>query len=178
MPDFFTVLKERRSVRKFKKKEVPMELIEKIIEAGTWAPSAMNSQPWEFIVVRTPEGRRRIRQIYDEASETAGFYKQNTEFIENATLILALSNTEKILHTLSTAAAIENILLAATAFGLGSVWTCRALRVEKSINELKEFFQIPQKYEIIGIIAIGYPDEKPLAKERRKLGEVIHREKF
>ncbi|MEM3555552.1 MAG: nitroreductase family protein [Candidatus Micrarchaeia archaeon] len=178
MPDFFTVVKERRMVRKFKKKEVPFELIEKIIEAGRWAPSAMNTQPWEFIIVRSNEGRKKVREIYDEASSTAGFYKQNTEFIENAVLIITLSDTEKIAHKLSTAAAVENMLLAATALGLGSVWLYRPLAVEKTINELKKFFKIPEKYEIIGIIAVGYPDEKPQAKERRKLTEIIHYEKF
>lgn len=176
MQDFFTLVKERRAVRKFKKKEVPLELVEKIIEAGIWAPSAMNTQPWEFIVVRDPERKRKVREIYDEGS--AGFYKQDTEFIENATLLIALSDSEKMLHLLSTSAAVENILLAATASGLGSVWLYRPLRVEKTLKKLRELFNIPEKYEIVGIIAIGYADEKPQPKERKPLKEITHFEKF
>jgi len=178
MPDFFAVVKGRRAVRKFKKKEVPLKLIEKIIEAGTWAPSAVNTQPWEFILARNKELKRKVRAIYDEASSTSGLYKQETEFIENATLLIILSYSEKILHLFSTSAAVENILLAATASGLGSVWVCRPLRVEKTLNELRVLFNIPSKYEVVGIIALGYPDEKPKPKERKPLKEILHFEKF
>ena len=178
MPDFFSVVKGRRAVRKFKKKEIPAELLEKIIGAGAWAPSAINTQPWEFILVKHAETKAKVRAIYDEASTSGGFYRQDTEFIENATLLIVLSDAEKTLHQFSTAAAVENILLAATASGLGSVWVCRPLRVEKTLNELRELFNIPPKYEIIGIIALGYPDEKPKPKQRKPLKETLHFEKF
>ncbi|MCX6775677.1 MAG: nitroreductase family protein [Candidatus Micrarchaeota archaeon] len=176
MPDFFTVVKGRRAVRKFKKKEIPLKTLEKIIEAGTWAPSAVNTQPWEFVLVRDAEKKKKFGAIYEESMKA--FYRQDTEFIENATLLLVLADKEKALHLLSTSAAIENILLAATAMGLGSVWMCRPLMVEKNLNELRELFGIPQKYEIVGVIALGYPDEKPKPKERRSLKEILHYEKF
>ena len=178
MPDFFSVVKGRRAVRKFKKKEIPMKLLDEILEAGTWAPSAINTQPWEFILVRDAEAKRKVRAIYDEASASGGLYKQETNFIESATLLIVLSDAEKTLHQFSTAAAVENILLAATASGLGSVWVCRPLRVEKTLNELRERFNIPPKYEIIAIIALGYPDEKPKPKQRKPLKETLHFEKF
>jgi len=178
MPDFFSVVKGRRAVRKFKKKEIPIKVLDRILEAGIWAPSAVNTQPWEFILVKNPETKKEVRAIYDEASAAGGLYKQETDFIENATLLVVLSDSEKILHIFSTCAAVENILLAATASGLGSVWMCRPLRVEKTLNELRELFNIPPKYEIIGIIALGYPDEKPKPKERKPLKETLHFEKF
>ncbi|NYZ75922.1 nitroreductase family protein [Candidatus Micrarchaeota archaeon] len=178
MPDFFAVVKGRRAVRKLKRKEVPLKLLVKVIEAGTWAPSAVNTQPWAFILVRDKELKKRVREIYDEASSTSGLYKQDTEFVENATLIIVLSDTGNVLHQFSTSAAVENMLLAATALGLGSVWMCRPLRVEKTLNELRELFKIPSNYEIIGIVALGYPDEKPKPKERKPLKEILHFEKF
>jgi nitroreductase len=178
MHDLFAVIKGRRAVRKFKRKEVPLKLLVKIIEAGTWAPSAVNTQPWAFVLVRDKKLRKRVRAIYDEASRTGGSYKQHTDFVENAMLIIVLSDSEKVLHQFSTSAAVENMLLAATALGLGSVWMCRPIRVEKTLNELRELFSIPQNYEIIGIVALGYPNEKPKPKERRPLKEILHFEKF
>jgi len=178
MPDFFAVVKGRRAVRKFKNKEVPLKTLIKIIEAGTWAPSAVNTQPWDFILVRDKELKKKIREIYDEASSTSGSYKQDTKFIENASLIIVISDSEKVLHLLSTSAAVQNMLLAATALKLGSVWMCRPLRVEKTLRELKEVFGIPSKFEIVGILALGYADEKPKPKERKPLKEILHFEKF
>lgn len=178
MPDFFAVVKARRAVRKLKKKEIPLKTLLKVIEAGAWAPSAVNTQPWEFILVRDRKLKRRIRAIYEEAGSASGMYRQDTEFVENATLIIVLSEKEKVLHQFSTSAAVENMLLAATALGLGSVWMCRPLRVEKTLNELRELFKIPSNYEIIGIVALGYPDEKPKPKERKPMKEILHYEKF
>jgi len=176
MPDFFAVVKGRRAVRKFKKKEVPLKTLVKIIEAGTWAPSAVNSQPWEFVLVRNAEKKKKFRAVYEESMKA--FYRQDTEFIENATLLLVLADKEKVLHLLSTSAAIENILLAATALGLGSVWICRPLMIKKTLKEVRVLFSVPAKYEIAGIIALGYPDEKPKPKERRPMKGILHFEKF
>ncbi|MGQ9628248.1 MAG: nitroreductase family protein [Anaerolineae bacterium] len=121
--DFWDVIEERRSVRHFASEEVPADTVERILEAGISAPSAGNCQPWHFIVVRRPE----VKRLLAEAA-----YGQH--FVAEAPVVIVVCaeparsgarygrrGTE--LYCLQdTAAAVENILLAAVASGLGACW--------------------------------------------------------
>ena len=176
--EFSEVVKKRRSIRKYKDREVEKEKIEKIIDAGRRAPSGYNAQPWEFVVVTNKTKKKRIREIYDKSGEKAGSYKQETTFLENGTLIIVIGDRTKMTHIQSCSAAIENMLLSATDLGLGSLWTMRAITYEEDRKEIKKLFGILENFEIVGIIVIGYGDEIPQEKERRKLEDIVHWERF
>jgi len=165
--DVFEAIKGRRSVRKYKADPVPEELIEKILEAGRWAPSGSNIQPWEFIVINDPKVLDMIRKV------SPGY------FGGSPLAILVCSDKERArkfggpgesyLAMVDCAMAAQNMLLTAYALGLGS---CPI----KSFSQtaVKEILEIPDHLEPELLIAIGYPAQKPSPPPRRPLSEIAH----
>jgi len=176
--DFFEVIDKRRSIRKYLSKEIPDGVLKKILEAANKAPSAMNEQPWEFIVVKDKNLKGKLREIYSEAREKLNFYKQDASFLGNATLILALADKSKSSPIISTAMAVENMLLAATALGLGANCMTSPITLEEDANLVKGIFNIPKNYEVILLVAIGYPDEGPGPKQKTPAQEKTHYNRF
>ena len=121
--DVLDAVKGRRSIRAFKSQDVSTEIVEKLIDAARWAPSAGNIQPWEFIIVRKPEIKRRLAEA-----------ALDQVFIEEAPVVIVVCANEvrssqgygvrgETLYCLQdTAAAIQNIHLIAYSFGLGIGW--------------------------------------------------------
>ncbi len=167
----------RRSTRRFKKREVPREILEKIVGEGIMAPSALNRQPWRFIAVVDPGIRQRVRGVYGDARERRGLYKQDTSFLADGALIIALYERGSAAPELSTALACENILLAAVDAGLSAVLMTALLDGQGS-SSLAEMFGIPGDYGILAVIAIGYAGEEPAPKPRKSLSEVLSYDRF
>jgi len=169
--DILDIIRGRRSIRKYKTDSVPKDLIEKILEAGRWAPSAGNVQPWEFIVIND----RKILDLVRKFSP--GF------FGDAPLAILICSNKERArkfrgslgrdLAIIDCAMAAQNILLTAYALGLGS---CPI----KSFSQIaiREILEIPDHLEPELLIAIGYPDQKPPPPPKRPLSEMVHLNKY
>ena len=161
-------IKGRRSIRAFKSQNVSEEIIEKIVDAARWAPSAGNIQPWEFIIVRRPETKRRLAEA--ALGET---------FIEEAPVVIVVCANEdrssqgygirgKTLYCIQdTAAAIQNIHLTAYSLGLGTCWV-GAFREEKA----REILKIPQGIRPVAIIPVGYPAEAPSPRDRRHMSQI------
>jgi nitroreductase len=172
--DVLDAIKGRRSIRAFKSKEVLLEAVEKLIEAAMWAPSAGNIQPWEFIIVRKPE----IKQKLVEAA-------LNQEYIAEAPVVIVVCANEsrssarygvrgKTLYCIQdTAAAIQNIHLAAYSFGLGSCWI-GAFDEE----EAREILKIPEGVRPVAIIPVGYAAKSPSPRQKRAMREIVHYEMF
>ena len=172
--DVLEAIKGRRSIRAFKSEDVPPEIVEKLIDAARWAPSAGNIQPWEFIIVRNPEIKRNLAKA-----------ALNQSFIEEAPVVIVVCADEvrssqgygvrgKTLYCIQdTAAATQNIHLAAYSLGLGTCWV-GAFNEE----EARKILEIPQGVRPVAIIPVGYPAEKPSARNRRPLNQIIHYEKF
>lgn len=172
--DVFEAIKGRRSIRAFLETDVPYEMVEKLIEAARWAPSAGNIQPWEFIIVRNPETKRRLVEA-----------ALGQSFIEEAPVVIVVCADEersargygirgRTLYCIQdTAAAIQNIHLAAHALGLGTCWV-GAFREE----EARKILEIPDGVRPVAIIPVGYPAESPSPRSRRPLKQIIHYEKF
>ena len=173
--EFTEVVKRRRSIRKYKNKEVSNELIEEIIDAARLAPSGMNCQPWKFIAVRDKEKLKKINYLYKSAREKLKIYAQDTSFVENITLIIVCSSKEFPWAKNDCFLAIENMILAATNLKLGSL-CLGALMVEQ--EELGKMLKIPASYEIIMPIAIGYPDEQPKMPEKKDVKDIVSYEHF
>lgn len=172
--DVLEVIKGRRSVRAFKSQDVSREIVEKLIDAARWAPSAGNIQPWEFIIVRKPEIKRRL--VEAALGQT---------FIEEASVIIVVCADEnrssqgygirgKTLYCIQdTAAAVQNINLAAYSLGLGTCWV-GAFREE----EARKILKVPRGIRPVAIIPVGYPAEAPPPRSRRPINNVIHYETF
>ncbi|MFT7459199.1 MAG: nitroreductase [Planctomycetota bacterium] len=190
MPDFnqfFELARERRTSRGYLNKPVSREAIVNILEAARWAPSAANTQPWEFIVVSSPEIKAKIQQAFlQEALEHDDLrYRKVSE--QQAALLLEPAligvcgqptsrerfvNTKELadrsqdeLYLLGMGAMIQNMLLAATALGLDSTWIARLAR----IPEVSEILQIPEHLELVAFVVVGYTSQKLTASEGRRV---------
>jgi len=158
------VIKGRRSIRRFKKQAVDEKLVKEIIEAGTWAPSGLNNQPWKFVVIRSPEVKDKIaeltryRKIIQEAPQCIAV------FLDTA---LSYDRTKDIQ---AIGACIQNMLLAIHALDLGGVWLGEIL---KNSEKVTEFLGVSPALEFMALVALGYADEKNVTSQRKKLDEVI-----
>jgi nitroreductase len=168
--DVFEALLNRRSIRKYTGEKVSDELLEKIIEAGMYAPSAVNTKPWHYIVFRSASTFDAII----EANSNAGMLKQ-------ASAAILICYDEKLQHDngygpVDCSAATQNMLLAAHGLGLGACWVGIYPR-QNRIDALHNLFNLPEHVVPFAVISIGFPNEarnKPL----RFLKDRIHWEKW
>ncbi len=172
--DVFEAIKLRRSIRTFTEEEVSDEEIGRLLDAARWAPSAGNIQPWDFVVVKKPEVKRRLAQAALDQS-----------FIEEAPVVIIVCADENMsgrgygsrgttLYCIQdTAAATQNILLAACALGLGACWVGAFYEAE-----VEEALNLPKGIRPVAIIPVGHPTGRPRPPYKRSLKEIVHYETF
>ncbi|MEM0021885.1 MAG: nitroreductase family protein [Fervidicoccaceae archaeon] len=151
----------RRSVRRFTQENIDDELIEKILYAARYAPSARNSQPWIFIVVREKSLKEELSRIHPYAYP-----------LREAPLGIAVACDKRLSPTsymLDCANATIYLMLAAHAYGIGTVWI-QALR---DIEKISELLSLPPDIIPIAIVAMGYPAETPKPRPRKSLDELV-----
>ena len=162
-------IRKRRSIRKFKKgAEVTDAQVKQLLEAAMVAPSACNSRPWEFVVVRDRAKMDKIRKIHPY-----------TGMLETASLtivMLALPQTQTRpidigYYPQDCGAATENILLEAVGLGLGACW-CGVYPKEKRMGEIINVLELPAGSVPFCVIAVGVPDEAPEARGAYDEGKV------
>ena len=163
--DFFDAVKNRRSIRSFKAQEVPADFLAKMLDAARLAPSALNEQPWEFVVIADQVKKKQIRVLYDAARSKFTLYKQDTSFLENATLILACTKSDATRDIISVALATENLLLAATALGLGSLVMTTPVSTEEQVSFFRRECNLPAGIIPLALIAVGYSTASSSQKE-------------
>ncbi len=174
--EYFDLVKTRRSIRRYKSQPVSKEDILKIIDAANWAPSAMNLQPWEFIVVSgeplEPLARsyKKVVEEFTSALTEDSEIMSNNEFVKFAShfggahaIIVVLTEAsdvpnEQKAHLESASAVMENLILAAADLGLGTCWMTGPLRDEPS---LRRILDIPPDKELVAVTPLGYPNEVP-----------------
>ena len=180
--EFFDLVKSRRSVRKYKDQTVDKEDILKILDAANWAPSAMNWQPWEFIVVSGEliksmgdSFKAVVEKIMRESEETA-FDEKFVDFAARyggapVVIVMLTRASEKLnvrkANLESTSAAMQNLVLAAADLGLGTCWMTGPLHDE---NNLRSILDISPDNEIVAVTPLGYPDEVPEPHSRLDAG--------
>ena len=166
--DILDLLKSRRSIRIYQDKPIPQDLLFQILEAGRWAPSGANLQPWHFIVVTDPETRKKVGQA-------ARFFFIKFSHVEKAPAIIALGfDTRKGKYgRYDVTLAGGNMMTMATSLGLGTCWI-------GAFDELKvkEILGIPENIEVIALMTLGYPDEKAEVPPRVELEKVVHWESW
>lgn len=186
---------ERRSIRKFQQREVPLELINKILDAGRVAPSAKNRQPWKYIVFGNERKRELLKAMEDglqrEENDITDLPKsrfgiadaKNTlRIMQEAPVIIAVINTNakspflsvdndgriaEICDTLSIGASVQNILLAAQELGLGALWIANTCFAYKEITTY-----LNTDEQLACAIAVGYGAESPAQRPRKSLAEI------
>lgn len=165
--DVFDAIRNRRSVRKYKKDPVETSKIQKCLEAAQWAPSASNRQPWHFIVVKNEKTRKALSDIHPYGK----FMK------ESPVVIVVLCDPEKHpkYFMYDPCIATQNLLLAAYAQGLGTCWM-GMVNVDFE-DEVKTVLAIPDHVAILCCVSVGYPDETPTST-RKDLSEIVSYEKY
>jgi len=160
----------RRSIRKFTGKNIPEEIITKLLESAMYAPSARNTQPWHFIVINQ-------RVILDKLPHVHPYAEMCYE-ASLAILVCGDTNIENLegYIAVNCAAATQNILLTAHDLGLGSVWLGVYPRKER-MEPLSKLFNLPQNIIPVSLVALGYPNEQINMPGRFKL-ERIHFNKW
>ncbi len=164
--EIFEAIKGRRSIRKYTKESIPEDFIVKILDAGRWAPSASNRQPWSFMILKDGEVRRRVAE-----ATTYG------KFLADAPLgIVVVVDPQASTHPVEDGAiASQNMLLAAHALGLGACW----IGAYNSFYEekIKTILSIPKNKRLLSIISIGFPAESP-TKTRKELGQIVFTDQY
>ena len=189
-------LMERRSIRQFQDRNIDLESIDTILRAATWAPSANNDQPWKFVVVKDAEIKMKIKDAlmakmtpYYEAEDVpvdrmeaywTSMFKAPVHifaFFDSSAMDIEEDwrELQKLWGAQSVSAACQNMLLAAHALGLGSLWIGASLAVEEQI---KSMLGVPDDIKMMSVIAIGYPDQKVLPRIRKPISDVTFAERW
>lgn len=183
---FIEVLKSRRSIRRFKNKSVPRDVIYKLIEAASWAPSAGNRQNWEFTVVTSMSLKEKMaeavrfewnrlleRPNMSSIADSIREYSKHFDWFARAPVLVVLSakSPEGFMNKMfgsadidvagtktSVAMAAENLMLAAHSTGIGSCCLTAPLAAHESIKTL---LGLGARQVIVCLVALGYADEKP-----------------
>ncbi len=191
MSSFIDEMRSRRSIRKYQKKPVPQETLKALLEVAAYAPSAHNAQPWRFIVLTEPEDKQDLAsamgQVWFKELE-ANQIPQNVRwqtvdrsvnrFSSAPALIVACLSMEDMdqypdagrqlverdLAVQSLGAALQTLLLAAHAEGLGACWYCAPAFCGAAVREALD---IPAGVEPQALVTLGYPDEKPKMPPRK-----------
>jgi nitroreductase len=183
--DVLTAIMSRRSIGVVKPDPVPTELINKILDAGTWAPAHHRTEPWRYFVL-TGEARKRLGKTFSSIAEKtledpkSEVSRKRLEREEQkplrAPVIIAVAVeptiSEKVLvkeEYAAVNAAIQNMLLATHALGLGAIWRTGIVCYS---NEVKQLFGLSDHSEMVGFIYIGYPNMKEMQGKRKHFSEV------
>ena len=185
---------DRRSVRRYLDRPVSREQIEAVLRAGTLAPSAKNRQPWQFVVVTGPSkeellqamerglARERAEPLLPESARFLQGAASTAEILRQAPAVILVlcplgleldrpltpeERVYEICNAQSVGAAMENMSLAATEAGLGSLWICDTYF---AYPELREWLGL--EGALFGALALGYADEMPPARPRKRVEDI------
>lgn len=181
--EIISFLRSRRSIRRYLPDPVPTEMVQQLLTAASWAPSAHNRQPWRFVVIQTDAVKhelatamgQKLRHDLEKDLMPEAFIQKETgrsyERITKAPLIIIActsmidmdtypdptrQHNEWIMATQSTALAVQNLLLAAHAFGLGACWMCAPLFCQQTVQNA---LHLSTDWEPQALITIGFPAE-------------------
>lgn len=161
------ILKTRRSIREYADKPIAKDLLDKIVDAGRFAPTARNVQPWEFVIVTQPTTLKKLGELAD-----------NGRFLAQAKACIAVFCADTKYYLEDGCAATCNILLAAAGLDIGSCWV--AGDKKPYCAEVAKILNVPATYKLVSLISLGYPESKDsfYIMDKRDLKELIHWEKF
>jgi len=154
MNEVLRTIKSRRTIRRFKSDPIEEEKLQAILDAGRWAPSFSNLQPWRFIVIKD----QKLKNALDKAARESVLHLG----INEAPVVILVCVDRRIdpLHGIEAgAAATQNMTLAATSLGLGAGWIgIWGTEAEASIQKI---FKLPETVRAVSLLPVGIPDESP-----------------
>ena len=163
---FLELIKSRRSIRSYRPDAIPKELLDAVLEAGTYAPSAMGRQSATIVAVTDKVVRDELMRLNEEVMGT-----QSDPYYGAPVIVLVLADGTIPTYIEDGSCVLENLMLAAHAVGLGSVWVNRERQIfdsERGKQLLREW-NLPTTLRGVGAIALSYPQgEAPQPKERKK----------
>lgn len=160
--DALEAIRRRRSVRRYTSDPIPREHLEAMVDAGRLAASGHNRQPWDFVVITDPGVRARANLGKDWVANAA------------ALIAVVLDPTSRFWRE-DGAAAVQNMLIAATALGYGACWLeGNTLPYE---DALKELLGVPDDRRLLTLVSVGVPAEQP-TRDKRPLADVLHWERY
>jgi nitroreductase len=163
--DAFTAIETRHSTREFTDRPVPRELIERMVDAGRRAPTARNEQPWLFVVVTEARLRKQIAELTDYG-----------KFIAQAPACIVVFCKDTKYYLEDGCAAVENILIAATALGVQSCWVAGDKKAY--CPKIAQMLNVPAGHKLIALLPIGYAAAAGRQKTRKGMGEVLKWERY
>jgi coenzyme F420-0:L-glutamate ligase/coenzyme F420-1:gamma-L-glutamate ligase len=194
--EFYTILSSRRSIRRFTEEAIPIELIERVIDAARQAPSAHNRQPWRFAVLTGEAEKQELAERMgtalraarladgDDPGNVEADVAQSHQRITSAPVVVVVcltmeamdaypdetrSKAEYLMAVQSVAMAGQNLLLAAHVEGLGAGWMCAPLFAPEAVHRALE---LPQTWEPQGLILLGHAADQGRKKKRMPLEAV------
>ncbi|MFA4944811.1 MAG: nitroreductase family protein [Lentisphaeria bacterium] len=164
--EFHEVLRARRSIRGFKPDPIPQPALDRIFEAVRIAPSACNLQPWKFLILQSPEAKAPVHEVY-----TRGTWLREAPLI-----IVALGNRKTAWrrvdhsssHIIDVSIAMEHLVLAAAAEGLGTCWICAFDQ-----HALHQRLGLTSEWDVVALTPLGRPDATPGPFQRKELAEIL-----
>jgi nitroreductase len=160
--DVLELIKKRRSIRKYTDQAVTDEQVRQLLEAAMAAPSGSDLQSWEFVVVRDPALKRQLAQTHTWSSMAA----------DAAVVFVVCGNERASRHWVEdTSAATENLLLAATALGLGAVWVAMYPHSDREAPA-RRILAIPEEIRILCLVPVGHPAESKPPRTQYKESKV------
>ena len=180
MADLMEIIKERRSIRKYEEKDIPEELVSRVLDTVKWAPSWVNTQCWEVVVVKDKIIKEGLQATISKGNPAA-------KSIVAAPVVLAVCGRlgksgyykDKVStkfgdwYMFDVGLATQTICLAACDFGLGTVIVGLF-----DHDRAKEILNVPAGYELVVLIPMGYPAKTPSAPKRREMNEFTHYNRF
>jgi nitroreductase len=202
------IIQDRRSIRQYADEPVSEEHLEMILEAARQAPSGENAQPWRFIIVKdlamrkqlgtiagggsgrrftaefvTQKMQERFSSLEDEAKKKAIFEKLTSgrvsAFLTDAPVSIVVCGRKDVWDLpFDTAAAMENMLLMATALGLGACWVIAPCIDIRDEERLKDLLGVPEGVKVVSIVAVGHPTRSHRPRPRIPLNELVYSENW
>ncbi|PRR78200.1 FMN reductase [Clostridium luticellarii] len=175
-------IKERRSIRKYKNKTIERDKIIQLLESARTAPSGDNTQPWNFILVQSEDMKKKVSKACHNQQwmNTASLLivcvgDLNSRIKGTDTLTIDEHSSEEEVKQIirDTAIAAEHIVLQAENLGLGTCWIAWFKQ-----NDIRPVLNVPEDKYVISVITVGYADETPAPRPRRKLEDMVHYEKW
>lgn len=164
MKSAIEVLKSRRSIRTYTQQPVDKCVIEDIVDCARLAPTAMNDQPWDFVVVTAKDALASLPVMLGHG-----------EFLASAAFVVLVLTRETTYGIEDSCAATENLLIAAEAHGIGACWVAGNKQSYGPV--VAKAFGAPADRQLVAIVSFGYPAEKPQV-EKRLLTDVLHWDRF
>ena len=158
-------IRQRRSIRRYTAEPVSVGEIEAMLEAGRWAPSGLNNQPWRFLVVRAGEPRQ----------ETLAAHTKYAHIVRQAQVLFCVFLDREVVYNRAKdlqgiGACLQNMLLAAHSLGLGAVWLGEIINQEPAVTRALGLDD--QALELMAVLAVGRPDQKG-ASQRKPMHELL-----